>query len=274
MLALGEGGGDRQFPRNQNWSGKSVNSRKLLNNNSDIFPQATYWLLPHPSLFPWHFCCGTKLDCFLDGQKWHGQQNGSWHHHYLDYNVPSWISEWFHAPSKLPKGFRLVFTGVVHTDVLITGGMHDSVCCLPEWKQSKRWPGLLNYFCAFVFLRPRPYVSVFVWKRRFPRPHLVLFNHFCPSTRKPNSDWKWYQLWWEDAHSLVTSVSLIQTSTGKHRFQDIHTVGRFFKRCVYFFSIYTGNVWMVGQAGGKKSPFSTKTDACRRCDVKKRPLNG
>lgn len=139
---------------NQNWSGKTVNSRWLFNNNSDIFPQATYWPLPHPSLFPWHFCCGAKLDCFLDGQKWHGQQNGYWHHHYLDYNVPTWISQWFHAPSKLPKGFRLVFTGVVHTDVLITSGMHDRVCCLHEWKQSTRWPGLLIVFVSLYFLGP------------------------------------------------------------------------------------------------------------------------
>lgn len=100
--------------------------------------------------------------------------------------------------------FTLTFLSLVECMIVFVAFMsenkaHDDQVCL-------------IVFCVFVFLRPRPYVSVFVRKWRFFIPfqkketlsHLVLYNPFCPSTWKPNTDRKWYPPWWEHAHSLAT----------------------------------------------------------------------
>lgn len=87
--------------------------------------------------------------------------------------------------------FTLTFLSLVECMIVFVAFMsenkaHDDQVCLIVF--------------VFVFLRPRPYVSVFVRKWRFFIPfqkketlsHLVLYNPLCPSTRKPNSDRKWY----------------------------------------------------------------------------------
>ena len=180
--------------------------------------------------------------------------------------------------------FTLTFLSLVECMIVFVVFMsenkaHDDQVCL-------------IVFCVFVFLRPRPYVSVFVRKWRFFIPfqkketlsHLVLYNPLCPSTRKPNSDRKWYPPWWEHAHSLATepvtkyfSKTSVFIHPHKHRktsFPKSPHWRAFFQKDAFLETVYTGNVRMVGQTEEKNLHFQTETDTCRRWDVKKRQLNG
>lgn len=99
--------------------------------------------------------------------------------------------------------FTLTFLSLVECMIVFVVSMsenkeHDDQVCLIVFVSLY----FLGPVHMYLFLSEnRDFLSL---SKKKTRSHLVLYNPFCPSTRKPNSDRKWYPPWWEHAHSLAT----------------------------------------------------------------------
>ena len=122
----------------------------------------------------------------------------------------------------------------------------------------------LDWFCISSKIRLCPNESIFFKtifppsSKKKPRPHDAFLNTFYSSSRKRNSEWKRYHLWWEHAHLLVfntvtrsfskTYVFIHPQQYSKTAFSKTSSSKSVVEK-MRWVTIFTGYVWTVGQTG-------------------------